>query len=69
MAYKNISKRMRMSIVSSHSVGWGKWKVLLYKNNKTNEKMIGLPHLSYDWATRKEVPNEVWTEIRKFIET
>ena len=69
MAYKNISKRMRMSVVSSHSVGWGKWKVKLYKNNKTNEKMIGLPHLSYDWATRKEVPDEVWTEIRKFIET
>tara|TARA_B100000029_G_scaffold495173_1_gene559864 strand:- start:288 stop:971 length:684 start_codon:yes stop_codon:yes gene_type:complete len=67
-AYEYLKRRMNMNLISSHNVGWAKWKVKLFIN-ESNQKMIGLPHLSYDWTTRKEVPEELWTAISAFINT
>lgn len=67
-SYKNVAQMLQMEVVVTTLVGWGNWRLFLYRNNSTNRKMVGMPHLSYPWATRPEVPDNLWDIIRNFLE-
>jgi hypothetical protein len=67
-SYRSVAQMLEMERVATTPSGWGRWQLFLYKNNSTNRKMVGMPHLAFPWATAQGVPENLWDIIRNFLE-
>jgi hypothetical protein len=67
-SYRSVAQMLEMELVATTPTGWGRWQLFLYKNNSTNRKIVGMPHLAFPWATAQGVPENLWDVVRDFLE-